>query len=428
MKKFRYLILSILIFSLLLVGCGNNQTDENVDDTTEQTETETSTNENVEEVVSSKDLPNGVAPIEDFEEIYPRVVSTFKDNEEMVSTTYGGSEPIDYLEKHPYLNTFYEGYIFSIQYDRARGHVYALEDVINTDRPKAGASCLACKVSEYHLAIQEDPSLASEDFHEFVDEYVTTGMTCYDCHGEEPGTVNVMRDHILLAMDENPEADGISDSQLACAQCHVEYYQTPDDLFVRLPWSEGFGADKALEYYDNIEFFDWEHPRTGAKLLKAQHPETETFEGSVHDEAKIDCLTCHMPRVEVDGEKINSHHWTSPLHTIEESSCLKCHDGETEDSMIEMVESVQKIVVDKTEEVGLKLEDFIITFGEKLDSGVVDDESKAALQKIHRDAQWYWDYVFVENGEGFHNREKQMGYLEEADSLIDEGFEILNNL
>lgn len=425
-RKFIFLLIAVLVLSLILVGCGNDTGGEAPPaDEGEITETaDTGEAEEVEPV----DLPEGVVAFEEFEEFYPAVVKTFQKNAEMVSTTYGGSEPIDYLEKHPYLNTFYEGYIFSIQYDRARGHVYALEDAVNTARPKRGASCLACKVSEYHLALADDPSVASADFQEFVDEHVTVGMTCYDCHGETPGEVNVMRDHILLALEDCPEADGINEKQLACAQCHVEYYQTEEDVFVRLPWTEGLGAEEALAYYDNIDFADWEHPRTGARLLKAQHPETETFEGSVHDEMKIDCLTCHMPRVEVDGEKINSHHWTSPLHTIEESSCLKCHGDETVDSMIEMVEGVQKIVVDKTEEVALKLEGFINLFGEKLEAGVIDEETKANLQKIHREAQWYWDYVFVENGEGFHNRPKQMGYLETSENLVDEGMEILNNL
>ena len=55
---------------------------------------------------------------------HPDVYASYLENSEMLETTYGGSVPIDYLEKYPYLKTLYEGNSFSVEYLRARGHVY----------------------------------------------------------------------------------------------------------------------------------------------------------------------------------------------------------------------------------------------------------------------------------------------------------------
>lgn len=40
---------------------------------------------------------------DDWKDTHPEVYATYLSNDEMESTTYGGSEPIDYLEKYPYL-------------------------------------------------------------------------------------------------------------------------------------------------------------------------------------------------------------------------------------------------------------------------------------------------------------------------------------
>ena len=138
----------------------------------------------------------------------------------------------------------------------------------------------------------------------------------------------------------------------------------------------------------------------------------------------LDCITCHMPTVEQDGKKIKSHHWTSPLFTAKES-CLSCHFNMDEQGIVKLAESIQKPVVEMTEEVALKLEDYINKLAAKKEDGSLNGENLTKCQDIHREAQFYWDYVFVENGEGFHNNTKQKEYLKHADELIDEGLKLL---
>lgn len=428
-KRFPVLTLAAAIF--LMTGCGNNAEDSQSTpstDTSEVVSTETATSDEDNQVVATKDFPTDIAPIEDYEEAFPEHVHSFEKNSEEEKTTYGGSVPIDYLEEYPYLITFYKGYGFEKQYDRARGHIYALEDVENTKRPKAGASCLACKVSIFNEELVDDPTLAAMDFDEYVNSRDIVGFTCFDCHRDTPGTVQINRQHLKdYVENNNPAEDYLSGSMLACAQCHVEYYMTPDEKMVTLPWSNGLGAEEAYAYYQENDFYDWEHELTGAKVLKVQHPETETFYGSVHQMQGLDCLTCHMPQVEEDGEKISSHHWTSPLKTPEES-CLQCHKDQTADEIVKLAESIQKPVVEKTDSVGNLLEAYIKDLQSLIESGNLDDETKTKLQDIQREAQFYWDYVFVENSEGFHNQKKALEYLDHSEELINQGQDLIKDL
>lgn len=417
-NKLRVLLVVLIMGSIIFTGC------KKAEEPPKTTDTKVETKAGESEVVSSKEMPKGIVPVEDWAEQYPEIVASFMKNSEMKATTYGGSEPHDYLEKYPYLNTFYEGFVFSVQYDRARGHTFALDDVVNTARPKKGASCLDCKVSQYAEAFEKDKTVAMANFEDFVANHVTVGFTCYDCHGEEPGVVHINREHLILALEENDLSEKFTDRQLACAQCHVDYYMTKEENITTLPWDMGLGSKEAYEYHQADGFFDWEHPRTGAKLIKAQHPETETFEGSIHDKAGLDCVSCHMPVVEVDGKKIKSHHWTSPLFTVKES-CFKCHSDLDEEGIVKLAESIQKPVVDKTEEVALRLEEYINLLADKKADGSLSEENLIRCQEIHREAQFYWDFVFVENGEGFHNHKKQEGYLVHADELITEGIALL---
>lgn len=428
----KYTILSIALAGVIFsTGCNNDSGNGQEPSSTEETESVSeviSSEDEESEVVATKDFPKEIAPVEDYEEAFPAHVHSFEKNSEMEETTYGGSVPVDYLEEYPYLVTFYKGYGFEKQYDRARGHVYALEDVIDTDRPKAGASCLACKVSTFNEENIEDPATSAMDFDEFIENHPDmVGFTCFDCHGDTPGEVQINRQHLVNAIEENPEEDYLTGDLLACAQCHVEYYMTNDEKIVTLPWTGGLGADEAFAYYEESDFYDWEHELTGAKVLKAQHPEVETYFGSVHQEAGLDCLDCHMPEVEVDGEKISSHHWTSPLKTPEES-CLKCHSDQTAEEIVKLAESVQKPVVEKTDSVGLELEAYINDLANLIEQGNLDEDTKEELQAIQREAQFFWDYVFVENSEGFHNQEKALKYLDHSEELINKGNDLIKQL
>lgn len=366
--------------------------------------------------------PEGIISAKDWEADHPDIYATYLRNSEMAATTFGGSEPIDYLEKYPYLRTLYDGVGFSIEYLRARGHLYALEDVIHTERPKPGASCLSCKTSGF-LEILDEHGLAGNamSFAEAVEREMET-VSCYDCHRNEPGVLHVTREHLNVALEGIDQE--FQPKDLACAQCHVEYYLHPDTKEVIMPSVNGLDVDSMMAYFDDLGYFDWVHPRSGTELLKVQHPEWETYQGSVHARFNLSCTDCHMPETErADGTTFPSHHWTSPLKTIE-ASCLGCHRDDTGPSLTARVEGIQGAVEEKMNDTAWLIVELI----EELERASADGTAEAVLLEArakHRAAQWYWDFVFVENGEGFHNRELAHRLLDDARTLTEEALALL---
>lgn len=365
----------------------------------------------------------GIMRAEDWQKKHPDIVASYQRNAEMVSTTYGGSEPIDYLEKYPELKVFYDGYGFSKEYLRARGHVYALEDVINTQRPKPGASCFACKSADFiELLNEEGVAVNSMKFEDLASTEMGT-ISCYDCHTNTPGTIVITREHLNTGLANLGEEHKPGD--MVCGQCHVEYYLDPETKEVVLPWHNGLGTDGMLAYYDKIEFKDWVHPTTGTNLLKAQHPEFETFQGSKHSSFGLSCIDCHMPQTESEkGESMRSHHWTSPLKYVEDS-CLTCHSNETADSLIAKVEDIQGKVDKKTNEVSAVLLELVNKLTEAVEKKTHSEDVLNQVRDYHRQAQFKWDFVFVENSEGFHHPELAHKNLDEALELAKKGLELL---
>jgi nitrite reductase (cytochrome c-552) len=359
----------------------------------------------------------------EWEEEHPEIYASYLENSEMEETTYGGSVPIDYLEKYPYLKVLYEGNSFSVEYLRARGHTYALEDIIHTERSKPGASCLSCKTSGFLELVEEHGEEAHAMVFEDVDKSEMETISCYDCHKNEPGVITITREHLNTALEG---IDGeFKEGDLVCAQCHVEYHLDPETKEVIMPSVNGLTPAEMMAYYDEADYSDWVHPSSGAELLKVQHPEWETYQGSIHNNMGVTCIACHMPDMEgADGEILPAHQWTSPLKTIE-ASCLGCHQDYTAESLTKRVEDLQGAVEEKMNETALLIVDLIDALKNAESDGITEDKIVEARQ-LHREAQWYWDFVFVENSEGFHNNAKSHELLDLSRSLTEEALSILN--
>jgi len=99
-----------------------------------------------------------------FKAEFPLHYETYlRNNESEIMTEYGGSVaynkhdnvnplPEGYKHAQPYLKNLWLGYPFSYEYKAARGHTYAIKDILNIDRlnrydEKAGlpATCWNCK-------------------------------------------------------------------------------------------------------------------------------------------------------------------------------------------------------------------------------------------------------------------------------------------
>ncbi len=339
-------------------------------------------------------------------------------------------EVVSYLEQDPYLVNIYEGYGFAKDYGSARGHNYTLEDVHKTLRPHALANCLTCKSADFtRLVNEEGVGVYTRDFEE-VYQSLNLGISCYTCHGEEDPTregnnLTVTHSYITKGLGENMSA--IDPAILACGQCHIEYYFTPENKETMIPYSsvETMTPEAILAYYNEIGFSDWVQPSTGAQMLKAQHPEMETVMQGKHA-GMLSCADCHMPiEQSYDGAIYHSHTLVSPLkNETLLASCAKCHE---DTDMVNMVEGIQRRVTARETQVGNALSAFKDALASAVEKGETDEDTLSSARTLYREAQWFFDYCYVENSEGAHNSDLAFHCLDVAEQKINEGMAILSN-
>jgi nitrite reductase (cytochrome c-552) len=122
-----------------------------------------------------------------------------------------------------------------------------------------------------------------------------------------------------------------------------------------------------------------------------------------------------MPTVTAeDGSSYHSHALTNPLENKEmiEKTCSLCHtDLEAE------VRGVQAEIVKRTTTIGKQLAVLTDELAIAVESGKYTDDELAEVRQLARDAQFYWDFVFVENSEGVHNPALARDCLNRAESL-----------
>ena len=328
----------------------------------------------------------------------------------------------DYLEQDPYLVNIYEGYGFAKDYGSARGHAYTLEDVQKTQRPHAKANCLTCKTPDMHKLIAEQGvSVYSMPFDEMMAQ-TTNAISCYTCHGADDGNdgkMVVTHQYVNEALGEN--VSEIKAASLSCGQCHIEYYFTPEDSEAMMPYHSKaeMTPEAILAYYDALGFYDWEQPGTGTKMLKAQHPELETWAYGKHA-AMLSCADCHMPvETTESGAQYHDHHLVSPLENETLlAKCASCHGSA--DNTTALVKGIQEKVTARETDVGNKLSELKDELTAAVTAGAMSEEELDAVRKLHREAQWFFDFCYVENSEGAHNSALAYNCLDTSESKINE--------
>lgn len=365
---------------------------------------------------TSKD---GTVNASDWAEIYPYIVATMGDNAKNSYVT-------SYLEQDPYLVNIYEGYGFAKDYGSARGHEYTLEDVAKTQRPHAKANCLTCKTPNFAKLVNDmGVGVYSMPFDEVM-AMMEENVSCYTCHGNDAGSggqIVITHSYVQKALGENMAS--IDPATLSCGQCHIEYYFTPEDSETMMPYHSvaEMTPEAILAYYNEMDFADWTQESTGARMLKAQHPEMETFLQGKHA-ATLNCADCHMAITQAeDGTVYHSHLLESPLDNPELlARCADCH-GSTD--MVSMVRRLQERVTARETEVGGELSMFNDALAAAVADGAMSEEELDAVRQIYREAQWYFDFCYVENSEGAHNSELAFHCLDTSEELILQGMELL---
>ena len=337
----------------------------------------------------------------------------------------------------------------------------------------ANTVCLTCKTSDAVLKwpymgdpnpntpLKRAPNPAAIEMAKGI-QYP---MGCIHCHDPHAAKGRVIRDALIEAIVDRKEgtypydpqkskettmekiwfkrggkdfrAMGIlnkPDSNLMCAQCHVEYNCNPgidtktgqvtamDDRRANyFPWANVFDVGKK---YETINFKDFKHAITGALLTKLQHPDAETQWGSKHERAGVECKDCHMPKIKQKGKEYTLHGAGRPRYMLKDT-CLRCHPDWTEQEAEYQIDAIQAYTRGKMRKAEFSLGQLIDTYALAEDLGVSED-ILMDVRKEHDRASTLWEWWTAENSDGFHNPEQARQSLAESVNASQKGIEILN--
>jgi nitrite reductase (cytochrome c-552) len=386
----------------------------------------------------------------------------------------GGSEslPPEKIEKDPRLPIIFDGYAFALDYRQRRGHAFMLEDQRTTkrvtERPQPG-SCIHCHASTT-VAYREEgikagaPGNLSDAFdspnaraqlmagfekfckmpYAEATQKVKHPVACIDCHDPRTMQLRVTKPGFLrgiealassaepvphlpsiekwrkgdraAAYDPNHDASRQEMRSFVCGQCHVEYYCGPKTTLF-FPWTKGLKVEEIEATYDEFKFpdghrfYDWKHARTGAEVLKAQHPEFEIWSQGIHARSGVACADCHMPYVREGALKVSDHRVASPLLNVNRA-CQTCHRFPEEElkARVEAIQDRTKALLDRAEDAVVAL----INDLEKARKDGYDDAALKDILELQRKAQWRTDFINAENSMGFHAPQEVARVLGEA--------------
>ena len=354
---------------------------------------------------------------------YPNQYSTLlKTETNNTRTTFGGSEPYSKLEDDPRLVTLFAGYGFSKDYNEERGHLNSVTDVEATLRVNdtTPGTCYSCKSSD-NPRLWAEMGMAEFDKTLFKDlgERIEHPIGCANCH-----EANTMRLIVTNpALDEALKAQGKDWNTftrqemrtVVCGNCHVEYYFAGEGKYLTFPWEGGTRIENIASYYQELGFKDWEHPQSGAPMIKMQHPEYEFFTAdSTHYKAGVSCADCHMPYTRDGAAKFSTHDVRSPLLNAE-TACGACHtDVGYVTGRVATIQAQVRETMDASEDA---LVEAIAAIEAASKAVGVDADLLTEARDLHREAQLRWDFIAAENSMGFHNPTEALRILTIATDL-----------
>jgi len=216
--------------------------------------------------------------------------------------------------------------------------------------------------------------------------------------------------------DPNQDASRQELRSFVCGQCHVEYYCGPKTTLF-FPWANGLRVEQieatydAFRFPDGTPFYDWEHAETGAHVLKAQHPEFETWSQGIHARAGVACADCHMPYQREGAVKVSDHWVRSPLLNVSRA-CQPCHPI-AEAELLARVAVIQERTHALMERAAGATVDMLDAIAAAKRARAAPEQLAAALA-LQRKAQWRLDFVNAENSMGFHADQETARVLAEA--------------
>ena len=371
---------------------------------------------------------------------FPSQYDSYRRTVDQQRTRYGGSEAVPHapsaadprsvvaqsrLDEDPRLRTMWAGYAFSKDFREERGHAYMLADQTYTERQqvtKQPGTCIHCHGSVYVPykkmgggdLIKGFEMMNQLPFSE-ARKRVEHPVACIDCHDPATMQLRVTRPGFLEGIKlvkakagiENYDVNTMATRQemrtYVCGQCHVEYYFKGPEKRLTYPWRDGIKGDEILAYYEKEGFSDWTHAETGAKTLKAQHPEFEMYNQGIHARSGVACADCHMPYQREGSQKVSDHWVRSPLLNINRA-CQTCHKW-PEEELKARAETLQGRVFDLRNRAMDALMSLIADTKAAREKGATEAQLDQA-RGHQRQSQFLLDFVEAENSVGFHAPEE----------------------
>ena len=351
---------------------------------------------------------------------FPLEYDTFvRTRENYGRTFHGGSERFSRIDEIPAAKRLWAGYAFSVEYNEERGHFFALTDqkmtrrVREFDQPGACANCHSGKAPA--LIREMGWEAFNKTPYKELSPKLRHGSVCADCHDPKTMELVITRPAFKKAMAaagvDLAKATRQDMRTYVCAPCHVDYYFYGENKELTFPWAKGRTIEAIEACYDENGHVDWVNAETGAAMLKVQHPEFETWGTGLHAKSGVACADCHMPYVRAGSVKVSDHWIRSPLTNIA-AACQACHPRPEEElkSRVKDIQDKTAGLLRKTETALLAAMDAII----KAKAAGVPDERLSASRALIRRGQLRWDFVFSENGTGFHSPQEAARVLAEA--------------
>ena len=380
---------------------------------------------------------------------------------DQVRTRFGGSEAVprtpddvdprsivaqSKLDEDPRLKTIWAGYAFAVDFREERGHAFMLEDQTFTQRQivaEQPGTCVHCHASVYVPymklgggdLIQGFEAMNSMSYAE-ARKLVSHPIACIDCHSPDTMQLRVTRPAFIEGIRALKASEGIENYDVntmatrqqmrsyVCGQCHVEYYFEGAEKRLVYPWSRGLRVEDILAYYEAADFYDWTHAETGARVLKAQHPEFELWNQGIHARSGVACADCHMPYKRVGALKISDHHVRSPLLNINRA-CQTCHRV-SEEELKSRAETIQGRTFALRNSAMDALVDLINDIKMAGEAGR-NDAGLTAARTFQRKAQFLLDFVEAENSMGFHAPQEAVRILGESINYSRQGQVVLRD-
>jgi len=351
---------------------------------------------------------------------FPFEYDTFvRTRENYGRTFYGGSEPFSRIDEVPAAKRLWAGYAFSVEYNEDRGHFFALTDQKMTRRVrefKQPGACANCHsgIAPKLIAEMGWEAFNSTPYNELAPK-LRHGSVCADCHDPKTMALVITRPAFKNAM----AAAGVNLAKATrqemrtyvCAQCHVEYFFNGEKKELTFPWTKGRTIEAIEAYYDENGHIDWKNAETGAPMLKMQHPDFETWGTGLHAKSGVACADCHMPYIRTGSVKVSDHWVRSPLTNVA-AACQACHPRPEEElkTRIKDIQDKTAALLRETEAALLSAMDAIV---KAKAAGLTEDKLAEAFALIRR-GQLRWDFVFSENGTGFHSPQEAARILAQA--------------